>query len=203
MIAIINYKLGNLGSVFNMVKKAGGIPIITCDHQEILKAQKIILPGVGHFDAGMKAIYESGLKEILYRKAVEEKTPLLGICLGMQLLTEGSEEGNLPGLGWIQGYAKRFSFPESLNLKVPQMGWNTVRVSHPCPLTQDFDQEYRFYFVHSYCVTVNSQENSMLKTMHGIEFDSGIQKENIYGVQFHPEKSHRFGLKLLKNFIHL
>mgnify|MGYP003624213572 FL=1 len=200
MITIVDYGMGNLGSVFNMFKKIGVESKITSDLEEIKGAQKILLPGVGSFDNAMKRINESGLKEVLNKKALVEKVPVLGICLGMQLLTYGSEEGVEKGLGWINAKAKKFHFRKEEKLKVPHMGWNRVFNSTPNQLTLNLPEEPRFYFVHSYYVEVENQENSILKTNYGIEFDSAIQHNNIYGAQFHPEKSHKFGMKLFDNF---
>ena len=200
MITIVDYGMGNLGSVFNMFKKIGVESKISGKIEEIEKAEKILLPGVGAFDNAMKLINESGLREVLDHKAMVEKIPVLGICLGMQLLTKGSEEGNEKGLGWVNAKAKKFQFEKAENLKIPHMGWNRVFVNGDNPLTKDFAEEPRFYFVHSYYVEVEDQKNSILKTNYGIEFDSGIHNDNIYGAQFHPEKSHRFGMKLLENF---
>ena len=203
MITIINYGLGNLGSIFNILKKIGVKSIISSDVGEIAKAQKIILPGVGHFDRAMERINRSGLKDVLTEKAMKEKVPVLGICLGMQLLTKSSEEGQQPGLGWIPATTIRFRFSRESNLKIPHMGWNLVSRATPSPLTEDFESEHRFYFVHSYHVSVEDEKYSILKTKHGCSFDSAIQNDNIFGVQFHPEKSHRFGMKLLDNFAKL
>jgi imidazole glycerol-phosphate synthase subunit HisH len=200
VITIVNYGLGNLGSIFNMLKKIGVDSQITSDPEEIAKAQKIILPGVGHFDRAMERIGQSGLREILDQMALVEKVPLLGICLGMQLLTKSSEEGKLPGLGWIPAKTVRFCFSNGSNLKIPHMGWNLVRRATSSPLTKNFEPEHRFYFVHSYHVFVEEERFSILETEHGYRFVSAIQKDNIFGVQFHPEKSHRFGMQLLKNF---
>ena len=200
MITIINYGLGNLGSIFNMLKKIGVKSVISNDLDEITKAQKIILPGVGHFDRAMERINRDGLKEILDNKAKKEKIPILGICLGMQLLTKSSEEGQLPGLAWIPARTIRFQFPSDSDLKIPHMGWNLVMQSTPSPLTNDFESEHRFYFVHSYHSVVENEKYSILKTTHGYPFDSAIQNDNVFGVQFHPEKSHRFGMKLMENF---
>ena len=200
MITIVDYGMGNLGSVFNMFKKIGVESKITSDLEEIKGAQKILLPGVGSFDNAMKRINESGLKEVLNKKALVEKVPVLGICLGMQLLTYGSEEGVEKGLGWINAKAKKFHFRKEEKLKVPHMGWNRVFNSPPNQLTLNLPEEPRFYFVPSYYVEVENQENSILKTNYGIEFDSAIQHNNIYGAQFHPEKSHKFGMKLFDNF---
>jgi len=200
MVTIVDYGLGNLGSIQNMLKRIGIKSVITDDLKKILKAQKIILPGVGHFDRAMKNITERGLKKVLDIKALDEKIPILGICLGMQILTEGSEEGKLPGLGWIPAKTIKFHFPDYAKNKVPHMGWNIVKRARKSEITKAFEKEYRFYFVHSFHVSVRDEKYSILKTKHGYLFDSGIQHKNIFGVQFHPEKSHRFGMKLLKNF---
>ncbi|MDF2645166.1 MAG: wbuY [Paenibacillus sp.] len=203
MITIVNYGLGNLGSIVNMFKRLGVESMITSELHLIEQATKLILPGVGHFDAAMKKIDAMQMRDVLEKKVLIEKTPILGICLGMQLLTNGSEEGSSKGLGWIDAETIRFDFPDRPELKIPHMGWNLASESNPCRLTQGFDEETRFYFVHSYRVNVNNADNSMLRTTYGVKFDSGIQKDNIYGVQFHPEKSHKFGMKLMRNFADL
>lgn len=190
--------MGNLGSVLNMLKYIGVPSQIVDDPGVLEKAEKILLPGVGSFDQAIKRIKESGFLEVLNHKALTEKIPVLGICLGMQLLTNGSEEGKLPGLGWID--AETIRFPRNSGLKVPHMGWNLVYPSTDSLLTKKLPEESRFYFVHSYYVKVANEENSILKTDYGIKFDAAIQKDNIFGAQFHPEKSHKFGMQLLKNF---
>lgn len=197
MITIIDYGLGNLGSVQNMMKKIGADAEVTNDLDKIAKAKKLILPGVGAFDSAMEKLTGTEIRKLLDQKALVEKVPILGICLGMQLITRGSEEGSLMGLGWIPAYA--FRFPPS-QLKVPHMGWNLVQKKNCSSLTEGFTDDYRFYFVHSYFIKVDAEEYSILQTKYGITFDSGIQKDNIMGVQFHPEKSHRFGMNLFKNF---
>ena len=199
MITVIDYGMGNLGSVINMLKKIGVASKITTDLEEIKTATKLLLPGVGSFDKAMQRINDSGIKEILDYKVLKEETPVLGICLGMQLLTNNSEEGIEKGLGYINASTKKFSFQEK-KMKVPHMGWNLVEKSTSSLLTTNFEEESRFYFVHSYYVEVEKQENSILKTTYGLEFDSAIQHKNVYGAQFHPEKSHKFGMKLLDNF---
>jgi imidazole glycerol-phosphate synthase subunit HisH len=199
MITIVDYGMGNLGSVFNMFKKIGVASKITSDLEEIKTATKLLLPGVGSFDKAMQRINTSKIKEVLDYKVLTEQTPILGICLGMQLLTNSSEEGIEKGLGYINASAKKFSFEDN-KMKIPHMGWNLVHKSTKSKLTDGFIQESRFYFVHSYYVEVENQENSILKTNYGLEFDSAIQHENVYGAQFHPEKSHKFGMKLLENF---
>lgn len=198
MITIIDYGMGNLGSVQNMFKYLGIPSIITGDLEELAKAQKILLPGVGAFDNAMIRLNQKGFRELLDHKALVEKVPVLGICLGMQLLTRGSEEGKLPGLNYIPADTVRF--PKTAGIKVPHMGWNRVIISTPSVLTNDLPKETKFYFVHSYRVNVDDEKNSILKADYGIRFDAAIQQENIFGAQFHPEKSHKFGMQLLKNF---
>lgn len=202
MITIVDYGMGNLGSIKNMFKYIGVEATIESDVDKIKNASKILLPGVGSFDTAMKKINESDLKELLNEKALKEQVPVLGICLGMQLLTNSSEEGNLAGLGWID--AKTMSFKDRIDKKyrIPHMGWNIVNKSNDSLLNRGFEEfeETRFYFVHSYFVKVEEEKNSILKTNYGLEFDSAIQKDNIYGAQFHPEKSHKFGMKLFENF---
>ena len=199
MITVIDYGMGNLGSVINMFKKIGVVSKITSDLEDIKTATKLLLPGVGSFDKAMQRINYSGIKEVLDYKVLKEETPILGVCLGMQLLTNNSEEGIEKGLGYINASTKKFSFQDK-KMKVPHMGWNLVEKSTSSLLTTNFEEESRFYFVHSYYVEVEKQENSILKTTYGLEFDSAIQHKNVYGAQFHPEKSHKFGMKLLDNF---
>tara|TARA_B110000908_G_C10193994_1_gene421934 strand:+ start:607 stop:1215 length:609 start_codon:yes stop_codon:yes gene_type:complete len=199
MIIIVDYGMGNLGSVFNMFKRIGVASKITSDLEKIKSAKKLLLPGVGSFDKAMERINTSGIKEVLDQKVLVEETPILGICLGMQLLTNSSEEGIENGLGYINASAKKFVFNDN-KMKVPHMGWNIVKKATPSLLTQDIKEESRFYFVHTYYVEVMHQKNSILKTNYGLEFDSAIQHKNVYGTQFHPEKSHKFGIKILKNF---
>lgn len=202
MITIVDYGLGNLGSVLNMLKRIGVQGEIKSDLKSIENASKLILPGVGAFDAAMKKLNESNLTSVLKIKALEEKTPIMGICLGMQILMNSSEEGSKAGLGLIDGEVKKFSYDDS-QLKIPHMGWNYVYMSrNDAPLINGLG-ESKFYFVHSYYVKVKDKTNSLLTTNYGIEFDSGVMKDNIYGFQFHPEKSHKFGMKLFENFAEL
>lgn len=203
MITIVDYGMGNLGSVKNMFKRIGVQAEISADADVINKASKILLPGVGAFDAAMQKISDTGLREVLDYKALQQQVPVLGICLGMQLLTEGSDEGTLPGLGWVKGRTHAFSFTKEQNLKVPHMGWNRVAIQRPAKLVESLGEEPRFYFVHSYYVKCSNAENAILKTTYGIEFDSALEHENIGGAQFHPEKSHKFGMRLLENFAKL
>jgi glutamine amidotransferase len=203
MIVIVDYGLGNLGSIRNMLKRIGASAEITSDPEKIDSAEKLILPGVGKFDAAIEKIDSLGMRKLLDKKALIDKTPILGICLGMQLLTNGSEEGSLPGLGWIDADTIKFNFAEDQKLKIPHMGWNLVKKSTQSPLTEGFDDQFRYYFIHSYYVRVADEKNSILKTDYGLEFDSAIQKDNIFGAQFHPEKSHKYGIHLLSNFVNI
>ena len=200
MITIVNYGLGNIGSMQNMLKHIGVFSKLESDPVEISKARKLILPGFGSFDAAMNEITSiPGLLNVLNHKAKVEKIPILGICLGMQLMTRSSEEGEKKGLGWINADTKRFRLDSKF--KVPHMGWNNVEVNSSTELTDLNDDVQRFYFVHSYYVKVDHQVNSLFKTKYGlVEFDSGIVDQNIYGVQFHPEKSHKFGINLFQRF---
>jgi imidazole glycerol-phosphate synthase subunit HisH len=200
MITIVDYGVGNLGSIRNMLKRIGVPSRISSDLSEISAAGKLLLPGVGAFDNAMARIETSGLKGVLLEHGRRE-TPILGICLGMQLLTNESEEGNLPGLGLIPAQTKRI--PAAPGLKVPHMGWNLVRPARRSPLINDLPAQSRFYFVHSYAVQVEDPRDSLLRATHGIDFDAAVQRGNIFGAQFHPEKSHRFGMKFLANFASL
>lgn len=204
MIVIIDYGMGNVGSIQNMVKKFTKDVIISSDHNVIKNAGKLILPGVGAFDNGMKNLAQLKIIEILNDKALNEKIPVLGICLGMQLLTNKSEEGEREGLHWIDGETIKFSFNNGNNdLKVPHMGWNYVKKIRESALLENMYDESRYYFVHSYYVKCRNENESILKTLYGVEFTSALQKDNIFGVQFHPEKSHKYGLQLIKNFVEL
>jgi len=201
MITIIDYKTGNLGSIRNMLKKIGEESIITSQKDEIAGATKLILPGVGAFDTGMKNLKDLDLIDILDKKVLNDKIPVLGICLGMQLMSDKSEEGILPGLGWINAETMRFKFVNTTEYKIPHMGWNFVYYKKESQLFTGMFPDARFYFVHSYFLRADDQSDILSSTRYELEFTSAIEKENILGVQFHPEKSHKFGMKLLKNFI--
>ena len=200
MIAIVNYGVGNLASVKNMLKKAGYESELASDTGTIEKASKIILPGIGAFDHCMIEFNNSGLREIVTQKAIKDKTPLLGICVGLQMMMESSEEGTEPGLGWIAGKTIKFKRENLGNLKIPHMGWTEVTFSKPSLLTNALGDDPRFYFVHSYHVKPVQKDDELIVAEYGYPFVAGINKDNIYGVQFHPEKSHRFGMKILGNF---
>jgi len=197
MITIINYGMGNLGSVKNMFNYIGVESVITADVDVIAKAEKILLPGVGAFDRAMQKIDECGFRPVLDQKALQEKIPVLGICLGMQLLTTSSQEGQEKGLNWIPGKATKLPTTDQ---KVPNMGWSPVKLPRKSQLSENFRKDARFYFVHSYYIKADDRKDVIMTTEYGVEFDAGIHRDNIYGVQFHPEKSHKFGMQLLENF---
>lgn len=200
-ITIVDYGVGNVGSIQNMLKKVGSPSLIGSSPDDIRRATKLILPGVGAFDAGMEHLSSSGLRPALEHKALVEKVPVIGLCLGMQLMTRGSEEGRLPGLGWIDADACKFDTAADASLKVPHMGWNAVARAKASPILNDFSPDTRFYFVHSYYIRCANRQDALLTARYGsVDFDAGFQHGNLYGVQFHPEKSHRFGMWLLKNF---
>lgn len=201
MITVVDYGMGNLGSIGNMLKRLGVPSEITADPARLARASKILLPGVGAFDSAMQRIAASGLRPVLDRKALEERVPILGICLGMQLLTRGSEEGRLAGLGWIPAVTRRF--PQLPGLKVPHMGWNAVTFAGDSPLTAALAADSRYYFVHSYYVQADDPRDSVLTCHYGVTFDAAVAHGNLYGAQFHPEKSHRYGMSFLGNFARL
>jgi len=204
MIVIIDYGLGNLGSMINMLKKIGASAIVSSDHDVISKADRIIFPGVGSFDMGMHNLVERNMIPLLNKLVLNKQVPVLGVCLGMQLLGRRSDEGKLPGLGWVDAETSMFKFEEPFtNLNIPHMGWNQLAVSKKHPILNELETENRFYFVHSYHVVCASTDNILGTTTYGIDFTSAIVKGNIMGVQFHPEKSHKFGMRLLKNFVEL
>lgn len=201
MIAIVDYGMGNLGSIANMLKKVGAQSTISSDPQIITAADKLVLPGVGAFDNGMRNLAQRRLVELLNAQVLQHKKPILGLCLGMQLFTRASEEGQLKGLGWINAQTVRFKFDQAnADLKIPHMGWNTLRIHRPHPLLADLEKDARFYFVHSYHLICNDPESALATTTYGYDFASVVAQDNILGAQFHPEKSHKFGMKLLKNF---
>jgi glutamine amidotransferase len=201
MIAIIDYGMGNLESIKNMIKKAGGQARITSNLEEIASAKSLILPGVGHFGKAMDLINQGGLRQVLDKAVLEDEKPLLGICLGMQLLLESSEEGDAKGLGYIGGKVRKFQFEDS-NLKVPHMGWNEVQIMQENGVIQEVNGEtQRFYFVHSYYVQCELESNVLCRTQYGFSFDSAIVKSHVIGVQFHPEKSHKYGLRFFTQYL--
>lgn len=203
MITIIDYGMGNLGSISNILKKIGVKSIVTSDVDIINNAEKLILPGVGSFQSGMNQIESLGLIGVLNKKVISEKVPILGICLGMQLMTNQSEEAfGCKGLSWIKAETLKFKFDDS-SIKIPHMGWNVANVKKKSALFNQDEEFQRFYFVHSYYVKLDNKNEELTSTNYGYNFTSGFEKSNIFGVQFHPEKSHKFGMNLFSNFANL
>jgi glutamine amidotransferase len=197
-VSIVNYGIGNTGSICNMFRKLRIGSEVVDSPQSVSKAKRLMLPGIGAFDACMRALDNSGLQSSVLEFAATQR-PMLGICVGMQMLTLGSEEGSMPGLGLIRAHTQRF--PSLDGLRIPHMGWNTISWTNPeHPLAKDLTHESRFYFVHSFRVICESPSNSLAICTYGGDFSAAIVSGNIAGVQFHPEKSHRFGLQLLSNF---
>lgn len=200
MIIIIDYGMGNLGSILNMFRVINVEAKISSKINDIANASKLVLPGVGSFDNAMNSLEKLKITKIINNKVLVEKTPILGICLGMQIMTDFSEEGEKKGFGWIKGGVYCFKNKINKKIRIPHMGWNTVNVIKKNNLIKDLKKEDKFYFVHSYFVKCLKKENIMLNSDYGLKFSSGIIKDNIYGLQFHPEKSHNYGRKIFKNF---
>jgi glutamine amidotransferase len=204
LIAIIDVGLSNAASIANMLRFLGVEAVRTADPLTIETATHLILPGVGSFTEGSRRLSASGLVPLLTRRALEERVPVLGICLGMQLMTRSSEEGKAPGLGWIDAHTRRFAFEGNTGPRIPHMGWNEVTFRPGARLVENLPTVPRFYFVHSYHVVLADETAQWLgRTTYGYGFVSAFSVGNLHGVQFHPEKSHRYGLQLLKNFAFL
>jgi imidazole glycerol-phosphate synthase subunit HisH len=200
MIAIIDYGLGNLTSIKNMCNRLGVDAFITSNEQEIISADKLILPGVGHFNKGMENLKQSGLQVLLNDLVLQKKKPILGICLGAQLMTMHSEEANIDGLRWVDANTIKFDSSKMDGLKIPHMGWADIDVKNENALLKDLPIEPRFYHVHAYHFAFNDVSLVSATAKYGYDFATAFQKNNIYGTQFHPEKSHKFGMKILENF---
>lgn len=202
-IVIIDYGMGNLRSVQKKFNKVGFDAEISSNLDVINSATKLVLPGVGHFSHGVKKLKELGIWDVLNRVVLEKKTPILGICLGMQLMAKHSKEGNVDGLGWFDADVVKFQIGNQLKYKVPHMGWNNTSIKKENILYSNLDDSSMFYFVHSYYMKCNDQSDVLATTGYEDQFVSVIQKNNIYGTQFHPEKSHDDGDKMIKNFVEL
>jgi len=200
MIGVIDIGISNIGSVLNMFKYVGHEAKSVSNASELEACSKIVLPGVGSFDKGMAKLLDSDLVETLNKRVLEEKIPVMGICLGMQLMCLSSEEGKSPGLGWVDATVRDFRKSETPPKKTPHMGWNHVEVKKSMKLTADFTSETRFYFVHSYYVDCTNSSDALLTTKYGNDFVSAFQVNNIIGIQFHPEKSHVFGAAIFEKF---
>lgn len=204
MITVVDYGMGNVASVLNMGRKAGGEMQLSGDPAVISRADKLILPGVGAFDRAMAGLRERGLEAALNCAVLDRKASILGICLGMQLFTRRSEEGQSPGLGWIAADTIRFQCDrDASQLKVPHMGWNHVEMRKDDCLLHTLPVQPRFYFVHSYYVACDDPGQVLVWATHGVRFAACLRQSNIWGTQFHPEKSHKFGLSLMRNFVAL
>jgi glutamine amidotransferase len=201
VISVLDYGAGNVGSVIRMIERAGGAAKRIALPEEVLAAQKLLIPGVGAFAHGISQLATRDLLPVLNKVALETRIPVLGICLGMQLMCRSSEEGELSGLGWIDAEVRRFPAYEASGLRVPHMGWNTLRVVRENPLVTSEGEEKRFYFVHSYKVCCNDPNDPIALTGYGEDFVAAFQRANLFGVQFHPEKSHRFGMEVMRRFV--
>ncbi|TCS35104.1 glutamine amidotransferase [Paucimonas lemoignei] len=204
MIAIIDYGLGNILAFANVYKRLN-IPVTVAKSAADLNgASKLILPGVGAFDHAMKLLQEAGMREPLDEMVLQQKVPVLGICVGMQILTQGSDEGILPGLGWIPGRVRAFrNTLGAEEMPLPHMGWNEVQPANGHPLFKGMENDARFYFLHSFYFECAQPQHAVARAFYGVDFSCAVQSENVFGVQFHPEKSHHFGVNLLKNFAEL
>lgn len=206
MIAIIDYGLGNIKAFTNVYKRLNIAHVVAKNKEQLETATKIILPGVGAFDHAMNMLNQSGLRDTLNNLVLVEKIPVLGICVGMQIMANCSEEGSLDGLGWISGEVKRFLYPDAALAEacpLPHMGWNNIIIEKSDLIFVGLDQDPRFYFLHSYYFECSNSQNSLAKANYGIEYSCIVKHENIYGVQCHPEKSHHNGVALLKNFANI
>lgn len=201
-VSVLDYGAGNVGSVLRMLEKFGARAFKISTQDEVLNAKKLIIPGVGAFDYGMQRLNEHGLIGSL-NSIKEREVPILGICLGMQLLCKGSEEGRLNGLGWIDADVVKFDARSFPDIRVPHMGWNTIEVARGNGLIEKTEQELRYYFVHSYYVSCHNADDVIAYTKYGNTFVAAFNSNNVWGVQFHPEKSHRFGMNLIQNYLKL
>lgn len=199
-ISIVDYGMGNSGSILNMLKRIGAAAKIVSTPEEIAAADKLILPGVGAFDSGMDHLNRARLKVVLDEKVLDQKTPILGVCLGMQLLGLGSEEGGAEGLRWIAARSVKFQNADDKTLKIPHMGWNITHPANDSAMFAGFSKPPRFYFVHSYHVVCDDPADVAATVAHGQSVTAAVKRGHIHGVQFHPEKSHKFGMEILRYF---
>lgn len=202
-VGVVNYGMGNISSVVKKLKIVGANYKIINSSNCFEDVDKLILPGVGHFEKAMQNLKKRNLVGPLNNSVLEKKIPVLGICLGMQLMALSSEEGKSNGLGWFDAKVRKFNIQDKLNFKVPQMGWNTISINKKSDLMKNISDQSEFYFIHSFYIKCNKEEDILNTTVYESEFVSGIQKGNIFGVQYHPEKSHEIGEKMFKNFIQI
>ena len=203
MTVIVDYGMGNLGSVAKAFKRIGAETRISSSASDLESAERLVLPGVGHFAAGMQRLGERGYLKILNRRVLIDRVPILGICLGMQLLARHSEEGKVEGLGWIDGHVKHFDVEDTLRMKIPQMGWNSISQVREHALLEGITEDDLFYFVHSFHMVSHDPDEVLATSVYQYAFTSAVQKGNIFGTQFHPEKSHQQGLRIISNFAKL
>jgi imidazole glycerol-phosphate synthase subunit HisH len=203
MIVIVDYGMGNTGSIKKKLNLLGAGSIVSSSHKDIQNADKLILPGVGHFSKAVENIRSLGLWNLLNECVLTNKTPVLGICLGMQLMALSSEEGDAEGFGWFNAYVRKFRISDTSRFKVPHMGWNQVKICKESGLMKGLDNFSNFYFVHSYHIQCNERQDVLNETEYETVFVSAVERDNIFGVQYHPEKSHDAGNIILKNFISL
>ena len=202
-IVIVDYRTGNTNSIKRALDRAGYVCVISSQVKDVAQADKLILPGVGHFSKAMANLEELGLLDALHESVLIKHTAVLGICLGMELMATRSQEGNMPGLQWLDAEAVRFKASMATRHKVPHMGWNSVQIKKASALMKGVNDESEFYFAHSYHLKINDRSDLLTETEYGIPFPSAVERNNIFGVQFHPEKSHRIGVQVLKNFIEI
>lgn len=201
-VIVVDYGMGNIGSLLKMIRRFENNTLVSNHPTDIENSSHIVLPGVGAFDKAIEKIESvDGLRETLVEKVTHQATPILGVCLGMQLLLDSSEEGHGVGFGWISGHVKRLQ--NSSKYRVPHMGWNSITLHKTDPLLAGLDDKSRFYFVHSFFADVTNKDHMLASTTHGLDFASVIRSANVMGAQFHPEKSHGFGMKLIRNFLGL
>ena len=200
-IVVVDYGTGNVNSVKRALERVGNACVISSQAKDVTQADKLILPGVGHFTKAMANLEELGLLDALNETVLIKHKAVLGICLGMELMATMSQEGNMPGLQWLEAEAIRFKVSMAARHKVPHMGWNRVQTKKASTLMKGVDELSEFYFAHSYHLKINDQSDLLTETEYGIPFPSAVERNNIFGVQFHPEKSHRIGVQVLKNFI--
>ncbi len=201
LVMLPDLQISNMASVVNMIRKCGGTSEVISSPKDLREDCKLILAGVGAFDAAMRVLRDNGWQERLDDLVLGKKRPILGICLGMQVMARGSEEGTMSGLSWIDAEVYKFRVPKNANLKIPHMGWNTVSIAKKNKLIDIESTDKRFYFVHSYHMTCRNPEDVLATAQYGGEVTAALSRDNIFGVQFHPEKSHRFGMELIKNFL--
>ncbi len=202
-IVIVDYSMGNLNSVQKKLIQLNANGVISSDPTVIAQADKLILPGVGHFEKAVEIMHQKGLWDVLNKSVLIDKKPILGICLGMQLMAKFSEEGNVNGFGWINATVVRFQVQDTLKFKIPHMGWNQIEIKKESSLMKGLTNQSEFYFVHSYHVKTDDKTVVLNETTYETNFVSAFERENIFGVQYHPEKSHDSGKLLLNNFLEI